>query len=213
MARITLVEPDGAPPATRAAYDQIRDEWGGTLLTDFFLLGHSPVVAMAISRLFLALQGEHGDNVSDMADKELVALRTSWLNGCAYCVGHNVDLGRAVGLTTEEIDAAISPHYEQSATLTLKQKALLRWTTAVTKNTASEDDAALEALQRFYSDPEIAELTLVSGLFNMWNRMTETFKIPLEPRAERDLTACLVSSKPIRPHISLDSSLGGGVDG
>ena len=97
-----------------------------------------------------------------------------------------------VGLTLEEIQAACSPAYGESTALSERQKALLRWTEAVTLNTAEEDEEAFQALKRFYSVAEIAELTLMCGLFNMWNRFTRSLKIELEPAAERQLTACRV---------------------
>jgi hypothetical protein len=52
-------------------------------------------------------------------------------------------------------------------------------------------------MKRYYSDAEIAELTLMSGLCNMWNRFTRALHIELEPEAERDLSACLPRSRPV----------------
>jgi len=197
--RVELVDPETAPPETKAAYDEIRADWGGMLFTDWRPLGSSPRIMVAVHKLFFNLQGEKGGSLTDVRDKELVAIKTSYLNGCDYCLGHNVDFGQEVGLTVEQIQAAVSPDYRESAVLTGRQKALLRWTEAVTRNTAQEDDEAFAELKAFYGDAEIAELTLMSGLFNMWNRFTRAMHIELEPAAERQLTACLVRAKPIEP--------------
>lgn len=199
MPRVELVDPVTAPPETKAAYDEIRADWGGMLFTDWRPLGHSPQIMVAVHKLFFRLQGEHGGSLTDVRDKELVAIKTSYLNGCDYCLGHNLDFGQQVGLTLDEIQAAVSPDYAQSDALTEKQKALVRWTESVTRNTAEEDDEAFEAMREHYSDAEIAELTLMSGLFNMWNRFTKAMHIELEPAEERELTACLARSKPITP--------------
>lgn len=66
-------------------------------------------------------------------------------------------------------------------------------------NTAEEDDEAFAEMRRHYSDAEIAELTLMSGLFNMWNRFTRALHIELEPAEERELAACLARTQPLRP--------------
>lgn len=197
--RVELVDPETAPSATRAAYDEIREDWGGMLFTDWRPLGHSPQIMVAAHKLFFRLQGEHGGSLTDVRDKELVAIKTSYLNGCDYCLGHNLDFGQQVGLTLDEIQAAVSPDFAASDALTDRQKALLAWTEAVTRNTAEEDDAAFAAMKEHYADAEIAELTLMSGLFNMWNRFTRALHIELEPAEERQLTACLARTKPITP--------------
>jgi alkylhydroperoxidase family enzyme len=62
---VQLIEPATAPPETKAAYDEIRNDWGGML--------------------FFNLQGEKGGSLTEVKDKELVAIKTSRLNGCQYC--------------------------------------------------------------------------------------------------------------------------------
>lgn len=199
MPRIQLVDPETASPETQAAYEEIRRDWGGMLFTDWRPLGLSPQIMLSVHKLFFNLQGEKGGSLTDVRDKELVAIKTSYMNGCDYCLGHNVDFGQAVGLTLEQIQAAVSPGYAESELLSGRQKALLRWTETVTLNTAADDDEAFAGLQQHYSDAEVAELTLVSGLFNMWNRFTRAIQIQLEPAEERELTACLARSRPVEP--------------
>ena len=201
MPRVELVDPDTAPPETKAAYDEIRADWGGMLFTDWRPLGRSPRIMVAAHKLFFNLQGEKGGSLTDVKDKELVAIKTSHMNGCDYCLGHNADFGQTVGLTLEQIQAACRPDYEESDVLSRRQKALLRWTEAVTRNTAEEDDEAFDAMRSHYSDAEIAELTLMSGLFNMWNRFTRALHIELEPAEERELAACLARTPPVRAEV------------
>ncbi len=199
MPRLQLIDPESAPAETQAAYEEIRRDWGGMLFTDWQPLGLSPQIMLSVHKLFFNLQGEKGGSLTDVRDKELVAIKTSHMNGCAYCLGHNVDFGQAVGLTLEQIQAAVSPGYAESELLSDREKALLRWTETVTLNTAADDDEAFASLAQHYSDAEIAELTLMSGLFNMWNRFTSAIQIELEPAAERELVACLARSRPVEP--------------
>lgn len=201
MPRVRLVDPETAPPETKAAYEEIKRDWGGVLFTDWRPLGASPQIMLSVHKLFFNLQGEKGGSLTDVKDKELVAIKTSHMNGCDYCLGHNVDFGQTVGLTIEQIQAAVSPAYDDSDLLSSKQKALLRWTEVVTRNTAQEDDDAFAELGRHYSDAEIAELTLMSALFNMWNRFTRAMHIELEPAEERELAACLARTKPVPPAV------------
>jgi uncharacterized peroxidase-related enzyme len=199
--RVELVDPETAPPETKAAYDEIRSDWGGMLFTDWRPLGRSPNIMVAVHKLFFNLQGEKGGSLTDVKDKELVAIKTSHLNGCDYCLGHNVDFGQTVGLSLEQIQAACTPDYAASDVLDARQKVLLRWTEAITRNTAEEDDEAFAGMREHYSDAEIAELTLMSGLFNMWNRFTRSLHVELEPRAERELAACLARTTPIQAEV------------
>jgi len=198
MPRIALVTPEQASIETRKVYGQIEREWG-SLLADFLLLGNSPRILRGVHELFHSLQGEHGGSVADLMDKELVAIRTSYLNGCAYCLGHNVDFGQQVGLTLEQVQAVMTADYRTNAVLSDKQKALIRWTEAVTLNTAGEDDEALAELKQHFSEPEIAELTLMCGLFSMWNRFTDAFKVELEAPEDRVMTACLAATTRVHP--------------
>ena len=198
MPRIDFVMPEDASDETQEVYEQIRREWG-SLLTDFLLLGNSPRILRSVHELFNNLQGEKGGSLTELTDKELVAIKTSYMNGCDYCLGHNVDFGQQVGLSLAQVEAAMAPDFASSDALSDSQKALLRWTEAVTLNTAGDDDEALAELKRHFSDAEIAELTLMCGLFNMWNRFTDTFKVQLEAPEDRVMTACLAATTPVRP--------------
>ncbi len=198
MPRIDFVMPDDASAETKEVYEQIEREWG-SLLTDFLLLGNSPRILRSVHELFNNLQGEKGGGVAQLMDKELVAIMTSYMNGCDYCLGHNVDFGQQVGLSLEQVEAAMASDFASSGVLSEKQKALLRWTEAVTLNTAGDDDGALAELKQHFSQAEIAELTLMCGLFNMWNRFTDTFKVELEAPDDRVMTACLAATTPVRP--------------
>lgn len=198
MPRLELIDPDTAPPETRRAYDEIREDWGGMLFTDWRPLGNSPQIMLAAHKLFFYLQGEKGGSLTDVKDKELVAIRTSAINGCDYCLGHNVEFGQVVGLSIEEVQAAAGGGDDQDV-LSERQRALLRWADAVTWNTAAEDEEAFAGMQRHYSDAEIAELTLMASWFSGWNRFTRSLHIQLEPSEERQLVACLSRTRPLAP--------------
>jgi hypothetical protein len=101
------------------------------------------------------------------------------LNACAFCTAHNRSLGSAVGLTDAEIDA-LADDYEASAVLSERDKAVVHWAEVVTRNEARRDTAGFERLKAYFTDDEIVELTWVSALFNMINRITDSLWLDIE---------------------------------
>ena len=89
-------------------------------------------------------------------------------------------LGQALGLTKEEF-AALQGDYQASALFNDREKAALAWSEAMTLNTAKRDDAVWEDMRRLFSDAEIVEISLACGMFNMINRLNDSFRTELEP--------------------------------
>lgn len=61
-----------------------------------------------------------------------------------------------------------------------REKAVIRWASALTRNTAPSDDASFAPMKEFFSEREIVELTLFTCLFNAWNRLQDGFHNPVE---------------------------------
>lgn len=89
-------------------------------------------------------------------------------------------LGQALGLTKEEF-AALRGDYKASALFNEREKAALAWSEAMTLNTAKRDNAVWDDLRRLFSDAEIVEISLACGMFNMINRLNDSFQTELEP--------------------------------
>ena len=89
-------------------------------------------------------------------------------------------LGQALGLTKEEF-AALQGDYKASALFTEREKAALAWSEAMTLNTAKRDNAVWDDLRRHFTDAEIVEISLACGMFNMINRLNDSFRTELEP--------------------------------
>ena len=101
---------------------------------------------------------------------DLIKLRVSQINGCAYCIDmHWKDL-RSLGETEQRLyglDAwHESPYYND------RERAALAWAEAVTniKETHAPDDVYQEARAQF-NEKEIADLTLAISTINAWNRL------------------------------------------
>jgi alkylhydroperoxidase family enzyme len=88
-------------------------------------------------------------------------------------------LGQALGLKDEEFDA-LQGDYRSSTLFDEREKAVLAWSEAMTLNTAKRDGGAWEGLRRLFSDAEIVEISLACAMFNMINRLNDSFRTELE---------------------------------
>ena len=88
-------------------------------------------------------------------------------------------LGQALGLTDAEFDA-LQGDYRASALFNEREKATLAWSEAMTLNTAKRDDAVWNEMRRLFNDAEIVEVSLACAMFNMINRLNDSFHTELE---------------------------------
>lgn len=89
-------------------------------------------------------------------------------------------LGQALGLKDEEFDA-LQGDFRGSPLFDRREKAVLAWSEAMTRNTAKRDDAAWNELRSLFNDAEIVEISLACAMFNMINRLNDSFRTELEP--------------------------------
>ena len=101
---------------------------------------------------------------------ELVKLRASQINGCAFCVDmHSADARR--GGETERRLYAIAAWHE-TPFFTPRERAALAWTEAVTRiSTSGTPDETYATLREQFSDKEQMDLTLAISMINCWNRL------------------------------------------
>ncbi len=101
---------------------------------------------------------------------ELVNLRASQINGCAYCLDMHTKDARARGESEQRLyllDAwRESPFYSE------RERAALAWTEAVTLVAESRvPDAVYEEVRRQFGDDELLALTMAVIAINAWNRL------------------------------------------
>lgn len=100
---------------------------------------------------------------------ELVRLRASQLNGCAYCVNMHANDARKAGETEARLQALSVWH--ETRFFTERERAALAWVESLTllaEKHAPQDQ--FDALREHFSDAEIANLTLAIATINAWNR-------------------------------------------
>ena len=89
-------------------------------------------------------------------------------------------LGQALGLTDAEFDALADDDFRASPLFNEREKAALWWAAEMTLNTARRNDAVWNEMRRLFTDAEIVEISLAAGLFNMINRLNDSFRTELE---------------------------------
>jgi AhpD family alkylhydroperoxidase len=100
--------------------------------------------------------------------RELVRLRASQLNGCAYCVDMHSKDARAIGETEQRLYAL--PAWREAPFFTDRERAALSFTEAVTLMAGGHvPDEAFAAVAAEYGDREIAALVSLIVAINAWN--------------------------------------------
>ncbi len=122
---------------------------------------------------------------------DLICVRVSQINGCAYCIDmHTKDL-RAHGETEQRL--YLLNAWRESPFYTERERAALAWAEAVTRLTEGQvpDDIYEQAREQF-SKAELANLTLATVAINSWNRFNIAFRtVPgsYQPAAREKVTA------------------------
>lgn len=105
---------------------------------------------------------------------ELVKLRASYLNGCAYCVDMHTKDARAAGETEQRLYAV--PVWREAPFFTERERAAFEWTEVVTEiGRAGVSDALYDTARAQFSDAELVNLTMAVIAINSWNRLAITF--------------------------------------
>jgi AhpD family alkylhydroperoxidase len=111
---------------------------------------------------------------------ELVKVRASQLNGCAFCLSLHVDFARKAGVTQQALDLVAS--WREAEVFTQRERAALAWTEDLTLMAQHHPpDDVYQALTQQFSESEIAFLTSSIALINAWNRIAGGLGIPPTP--------------------------------
>ena len=101
---------------------------------------------------------------------ELVRLRVSQINGCAYCIDRHMHDARALGAQEQRLHALAT--WSDTPFFTDRERAALAWTEAVTR--ASDHRVAGDMrrqLREHFSEKELVDLTMAVIAINAWNRL------------------------------------------
>ncbi|MFJ4349016.1 carboxymuconolactone decarboxylase family protein [Pseudomonas sp. NPDC089401] len=126
---------------------------------------HSPEAYKAMVGLEQALARSGLEN----SLLELVRLRTSQINGCAYCVNMHANDARKAGETEARLQTLCV--WQETKYFTPRERAALAWVECLTRLPEhGAPQPVYEALQAHFEPTEVANLTLAIATINAWNR-------------------------------------------
>lgn len=126
-----------------------------------------------------ALQAYVNRSGLESALLELVKIRASQINGCAFCLAMHVRDARAQGEREERLH--LLPAWREAPLYTAREQAALAWTEAVTLVTDGHvPDAVYEAARQEFGEKELVDLTYAVVAINGWNRLAIAFRKPPE---------------------------------
>ncbi len=107
---------------------------------------------------------------------DLVYLRVSQINGCAFCIDmHSRDLLKG-GMAVEKL-MLVSVWHEAGKLFDDKERAALAWAESVTNvSMTGVPDADYQTAKAVFGDTELADLTIAIGLMNTYNRLAISFR-------------------------------------
>ncbi len=106
---------------------------------------------------------------------ELIKVRASQINGCAYCIDMHTKDARARGESEQRLYALSA--WRETPFYTERERAALGWTEAVTLVSQGHvPDDVYEEARRYFNAKELADLTLAIITINGWNRLAISFR-------------------------------------
>ena len=131
--------------------------------------------APGVMKAMMALQNEVAQSGLDPSLVELVKIRASQINGCAFCLHMHTRDARARGETEQRI--YLLDAWRESPLYSERERAALAWTEAVTLVSQTHvPDEVYEQAKAAFSEEELAKLTLLVVTINAWNRFSIAFR-------------------------------------
>ena len=137
---------------------------------------YSTLVPEPFKKLLEFSQSVHNTGL-DAGLRELVNLRLSQLNGCAFCLDMHA---RALLEGGEDLQRlTLLPAWRESSFFTPRERAALDWAERVNARDEKALDASFAELSKHFDEKEIAALTYSVAVINAWNFMNVSLKTPV----------------------------------
>jgi AhpD family alkylhydroperoxidase len=114
---------------------------------------------------------------------ELVKIRASQVNGCAFCVQYHILIAEKLGVPADKINLLVV--WREAPQFSSRERAALAWTEALTKLTGDVSDEVYAEATAEFSEKELAYLTSAVAVINVWNRYGVAYRWtpPARPKA------------------------------
>ena len=140
-------------------------------------LAYKSVAPQGIEALRALQAYVHGQTELEPSLQELIKLRCSQINGCAFCVDMHARDARQQGETNQRLDAVAV--WRESPVFTPRERAALAWCESITLVSLDHvPDDVYQWVARYFSGKALVDLTLAVLVINNWNRLSIAFRIP-----------------------------------
>ncbi len=114
---------------------------------------------------------------------ELIKLRASQINGCAFCVQYHILQGEKLGLSADKLNLVVV--WREAPLFSPRERAALAWTEALTLLAGGVSDEVYAQASAEFSEKELTYLTSAIASINVWNRFGATYRWtpPVRPSA------------------------------
>ena len=170
MQRVSNLEKEDYSTSEIEIFDAAEQFLGRTSNLMKILITHTPEIARWWLGFLVSIRQ---DGLGSNSDVKLT-------NECNYCTSHTRIYAKGIGLSDEQIITISTDEYKTSSLFTTREKLALEWAEAVTLNQSRDNQELASRMKVEFSDREIIEITLASGLFNLGNRLNDSFVSELE---------------------------------
>jgi AhpD family alkylhydroperoxidase len=105
---------------------------------------------------------------------ELVKLRASQINGCAFCVQYHILQAEGLGVPADKLDLVVV--WREAPQFSRRERAALAWTEALTNLGGGVSDVVYAEASAEFSEKELAYLTSAVAAINVWNRFGVAYR-------------------------------------
>jgi AhpD family alkylhydroperoxidase len=105
---------------------------------------------------------------------ELIKLRASQINGCAFCVQFHILQSESLGIAADKLNLVVV--WREAPQFSARERAALAWTEALTLVTAGVNDEVYAQARAEFSEAELAYLSSAIASINVWNRLGVAYR-------------------------------------
>ena len=105
---------------------------------------------------------------------ELIKLRASQINGCAFCVQYHILQGESLGMSADKLNLVVV--WREAPQFSARERAALAWTEALTLLAGGVSDEVYAQASAEFSEKELAYLTSAIASINVWNRFGVAYR-------------------------------------
>src|SRR5271170_974056 len=105
---------------------------------------------------------------------ELIKLRASQINGCAFCVQYHILQAEGLGIAADKLNLVVV--WREAPLFSARERAALAWTEALTLLTHGVSDEVFAQANAEFSERELAYLTSAIASINVWNRLGVAYR-------------------------------------